>query len=310
MPFEPLGQIGDAPLEVAENEDRRGLRGLEHGAQRGELVFVLDGVEARFDRRARGRRRLDTDLDGVALVGAAQLAETRRESRREEHGLALRGDRVEQHAHLLLEAHVEHAVRLVEHEVMDTRKIKAPPLEVIDRAARRRDDDVDPLFEREGLRTPRLTAADDEHAQPRVASAEATDLAGDLGAKLAGRAKHEGLETPRLELNALEQRNREGHGLAAAGVGLTDEVAAREEVRQTLALDRREFLETDLPEDLFERGLLEKSVEFRRCHVSGSSHPARRWRAESNAIQNLDRPPARTGKPAIPKAGTLLNAGA
>lgn len=49
---------------------------------------------------------------------------------------------------ILDETHVEHFVRLVEHQVGDRREVERAPADVVEDAARRADDDVDAFFKR------------------------------------------------------------------------------------------------------------------------------------------------------------------
>ena len=68
---------------------------------------------------------------------------------------------------------------------------------------------------------------------------------GHLHRELAGGDEHERARLPTAGLvagQAIEQRQREGGGLARAGAGLAEHVAAREQHRDGLALNRGGFL--------------------------------------------------------------------
>ena len=67
------------------------------------------------------------------------------------------GRRLEDRLEVLGEAHVEHLVRLVEDDQLHaTSRLERAPADVIERAARRRDDDVDAALERADLLLHRL----------------------------------------------------------------------------------------------------------------------------------------------------------
>ena len=76
------------------------------------------------------------------------------------------------------------------------------------------------------------------------------DRFGDLHRQLARRHEHEaaGLARTRLRLaDALQHRQRERGGLAGAGFGLPEQVAALEQQRNRFALNRRRFFVAEAP---------------------------------------------------------------
>ena len=116
--------------------------------------------------------------------------------------------------------------------------------EVVERPARRRDDDVDALLEGPQLAADRLAAVDRQHPRPEPA-AVAVDRLGHLHRQLARghqdqRARHRRARpSPR---DPLQQRQGERGGLAGAGRRLAEQVPALEERRDGLRLDRRRLL--------------------------------------------------------------------
>ena len=103
-------------------------------------------------------------------------------------------------------------------------------------------DDVDAALEHLELVDDRLAAVDGQHLGVELA-AVLVDGLGDLDGQLAGGHEHEG---DGLGLgaghDALEDRQREGRRLAGAGGGLAEQVAAGEDRRDRLGLDRRRLL--------------------------------------------------------------------
>ena len=102
-------------------------------------------VDALLDRFGRGVAA--RDLDELRLVQelVGELLDLGGERRREQQVLPLRGGRHQRHDALDVgdEPHVEHAVGFVEHEDLDLRQVDAALLDVVEQAARRRDEDFD-----------------------------------------------------------------------------------------------------------------------------------------------------------------------
>ena len=146
--------------------------------------------------------------------------------------------------HGLAEAHVEHAVRFVEDEKLEARKVDAAPFQVVDQPARRGDDDV------HGLRQEPLLfeighAAEDDAAPDAHELAVGAHRVGHLVGQFARRREHEDAGTlgsarcRRRHAQALERRQHEGRGLARAGLGRGDQVLPGQGQGDRLLLDRR-----------------------------------------------------------------------
>ncbi len=178
------------------------------------------------------------------------------QGRGEERGLPLRRRRLEDGLELVGEAHVEHLVGLVEHDGLDAAEVERAAADVIERATRRGDDDVHAAAEDGDLLAEGLSAVD-RHGAGADGAAVAMERLGDLHGELAGGYEHEhggagGLG--RFLREPLQERQGEGGGLAGAGGGLAQEVAALEQRRDGLALDGRGFLVAERGEGLDEGG--------------------------------------------------------
>ena len=126
---------------------------------------------------------------------------------------------------------------------MPLRVERAAP-DVIERAAGSRDDDMHAATQDGDLLAEGLAAVD-RHGAGADGAAIAMEGLGDLHRELAGRDEHEHRGPRwlgRFLREALQQRQGEGGGLAGAGRGLSQEVAALEQRRDRLALDRRGLL--------------------------------------------------------------------
>ena len=134
LPGEPRGAVLGAHEaqhlpQVARGHDVRQQRAL---ALRRDLVHALgNGLGGRVAARDLDQRRRVEQLVG-------ELLDLVRERRREEQVLPLGGCRQQRHDPLDVgdEAHVEHAIGLVEHEDLDLRQVDALLLDVVEQASR------------------------------------------------------------------------------------------------------------------------------------------------------------------------------
>ena len=141
------------------------------------------------------------------------------------------------------ESHVEHAVRLVEHEHFQQPEIELLAADEIEQAAGGGDDDVDALAQRLDLRL-FLDAAENRGHADRQALAVVADVFHDLHGELAGGGEDERLEPAWLARavrvgEAVEHRQHESRRLAGAGLGDGDDVHAQHHLGNGGGLHRR-----------------------------------------------------------------------
>ena len=141
------------------------------------------------------------------------------------------------------EAHVEHAVGLVEHEDLDLIEPHGAHLHEVEQPSRRRDQHVDAAHEIANLAIDRHAADGERDARMDVAAVglEAVD---DLRGQLARRAEHQHAAGALFEAllglgEVIEDRQRERGGLAGSGLRDADHVACGQHLRNGLGLDRR-----------------------------------------------------------------------
>ena len=164
--------------------------------------------------------------------------------RGEEEVLPLGGNGVDDALHVRPEAHVEHAVGLVEHERVDLVQQDVALAEHVEQAARGRDQQVDALADALGLRVVGNAAEDGDDAAAAVGGQRLADLL-DLAAELAGGGDDEGGRMRLLAVDdhrrrhVLEDGQHEGGRLAGARLGAAHDVAAGEHARDGVLLDRR-----------------------------------------------------------------------
>ena len=173
----------------------------------------------------------------VALVAAHERVDRAVERGREQQGLAGFGRHVEQVLDRGQEAHVGHAVGLVDDDDLDLAEVDFTALDEIGETARARDDDVDAATQVLQLQAEPGTAV--EGRDPQLArAAEPLELAADLGRELAGGYQHEPARTAGIgTAEASGQRDAERDRLARAGGGAPAEITAGDAVGDGEGLD-------------------------------------------------------------------------
>ncbi len=211
------GEHQHAPaLFTQEREEGVGLRRLiDHP----EALLGARGDAGRIDRDA--HRVTQPGLHDVAPAGIVGA----RHGGREEQGLTVRGDHREDAAELRREAHVEHAVGLVEHEDAHVAHAGGVALDVVDEASGRGDDPLGRRAEAVHLLAHRRAAEDRRDA--RGAARERAHGVGDLLRELARGGEDEGRGVG-VRGEALQRGEHERGGLAGAGLRAAEEVTPRE----------------------------------------------------------------------------------
>ena len=108
-------------LRAREDDHALEVLDLEYAGERIDLLRVRHQQVPLRDVGRRGGLGLDRDLFGVAQVLRRDAADLRRHRRREQGDLLGRGGVGENRLDILGEAHLEHFVGLVEHEVLQLR---------------------------------------------------------------------------------------------------------------------------------------------------------------------------------------------
>ena len=211
-------------------------------SQQCRLGGVVDLNDALGDALDRGGDRRHGHARRIAQHLFGEFGDILWHRRREEQRLPLDRQLGDDLPDVVDEAHVEHAVGLVEHEELDLSELQAVALHEIEQAAGRGHHDFDPLHDRADLASHR-NAADRQRRCETHMAAVGVEAIEDLSGQLAGRAEHQhaaglGLRPDAVLQNAMQDRKREGCGLAGAGLGDADDVAAGQCDGDGLGLDR------------------------------------------------------------------------
>jgi hypothetical protein len=137
------------------------------------------------------------------------------------------------------EAHVQHAVGFVQHQGVEAVDLEGALGQVFLNAAGRADHHVGAVLQRADLRAEGHAAAQGQHLDVVGGTGQAADFLGHLVGQLAGGAEHQGLAAEVARVERVQEADAEGGGLAAAGLGLGDQVLPLQDQRQALGLDRR-----------------------------------------------------------------------
>ncbi|KKW30390.1 MAG: hypothetical protein UY75_C0034G0010, partial [Parcubacteria group bacterium GW2011_GWC2_52_8c] len=167
---------------------------------------------------------------------------------REQQVLALRRQQAEDAADVVDEAHVEHAVGLVEHQDFDRAQVDGSLLHVVEQAARGGDDDVHAAAQLVDLRADADAAENHRGAQPQVLAVGAhavlhlrRELAGrhqdQCPHGMAGRRRACRILVTGVMREQMQHGQREARGLAGAGLGGSDQIATGEHQGNGLRLD-------------------------------------------------------------------------
>ena len=281
--LEPLGQFHRRLLGAREHQHGvEGLR-LEDARQGVELVHAAHDPVALADvGRGAGAAR-DRDFDRLAQVPLRDAADRRRQRRREQRDLA-RGRRLlEDPLDVVDEAHLQHLVGLVEHQAGDAAEIERAALDVVHDAARRADHHVRAALQAHQLRRVALPAVDRQHVEALDLRRVALEGLGDLDRELAGRHQHDALRRAAPHLDAAQHRQREGRGLAGAGLGLAEHVVAGQQHRDGGRLDRRRRFVADLGQRPEHGGTQAEVVERDGRSDGACSHGGLRRAASATA---------------------------
>ena len=184
---------------------------------------------------------------GSCEVLLRQPPDLRGHRRREQRDVLVVGGVREDRLDVLGEAHVEHLVGLVEHQEPQLGQVERALLQVVHDPAGGADDDVHAAAQARtaARRTPgrRRPAA---RARRAVWAAYFSNASQTCSASSRVGRQHQRLRALLLEVEPVEDRQRERRGLAGAGLREADHVAALEQGRDGRGLDRRRGLVADV----------------------------------------------------------------
>ena len=248
------------------------------GAAENDHALPVDLLEQRQEKLGflRLRHRVDhvpdrlrrhpafADLDSLRLVHgpANQAVDLGRNGGREKGRVPASRTVLDDPLHVGQETHVQHAIRLVENEVLDLVQLQGVLAKVIEQTPRRRHHDVHTIPEIIALLLVTHAAVHDRHTDVREARELPEALVG-LDRQFARRLKHQRPRRLLVHPEHLDDRQSESSGLPRAGLGRADDVPPCQDQRHRLDLDRRGFSVTKFPHGIQQRG---SKAKFREWH--------------------------------------------
>jgi hypothetical protein len=253
-----------ADLRAREHDRLPRPLGLQNAPEGVDLLGRLGLQEELLDRVDRQRRRLDLDRLRVVQVALGKRADRARHGGAEQRRLAAVGRVGEDLLDVLQEPEVEHLVGLVEHDEAARVQEQGVARDQVEHAADRADDDRRAALQIRLLVADRRAAEDRDRVDALARPVRAQRL-GDLDAQLARRREHQRLDVVVARIGELDHRQPERRGLAGAGLRLADDVAALEQHRDRLLLDRAGRLVAHVPEGV--EDLLGQTEFGERAHT-------------------------------------------
>ncbi len=246
--LEPGGQPRGAELGADEHQHLRHRRIVEHPLEQVALAVGGDRVHAVGDgfRHLVAARHLD-ELRRLEH-GVGQLLDLVREGGREQQALARGRQQLQDALDVGDEAHVEHAVGLVEDEELDEVEAHGLLFDVVEQPARRGDDDLAAFLQFGDLR-PHVHAAVDADRAQREVLAVGLDRFLDLHRQFACRREDQRAHRVAgrrggavgVAGQLVQQRQGEARRLAGAGLRAAHDVVAGQDDGNGLGLDRGGF---------------------------------------------------------------------
>ena len=237
--FELANDLVGAMLGAAEYQSALDVRLLEAERQKRGLLGLVDHRHALHDPVDRGRGRSHRDFGGVAEIAIGKLFDRLGHRRREEQRLALDRDEGDDPLERVDEAEIEHLVRFVQNQDFKLAERQSALVDEVEQPARRCNQHIEAA--RDGAQALRIgNAAEDDSDRKPHELAVGLGAGGDLRRKLARRRKHQhanvaGLGNVARRSKAVERGQHEGRGLAGAGLGDAEQIAAGQNRRDRLA---------------------------------------------------------------------------
>jgi len=145
-------------------------------------------------------------------------------------------------AHIVDESHVEHAVRLIEHEDLDRSHVDGVSPHVIHESARGRHDDVDPAAQGGQLPVDVHAAIDGQRShveEPAVVVDRLLDLYGQFSRRREDQGPDNSFSGGPCGVKSTQDGQHECRRLACPGLGAADDVPEVEGRRNRMRLDLR-----------------------------------------------------------------------
>ena len=225
---------------AGKNQGAADIGTLQHIGEQFPFAALFDKDDLLADASGdRGGRR-HRHPGGRAQHIGGELLDFRFQGGREEHGLPLFGQRVDNAAHIAHKPHIEHAVGFVEHQHGDVVEVRISLLHQVEQPPRRGHQQVGVAAQGADLGGCRHSTQQHGTAQGQMAAVVAQALV-DLQGQLAGGGQDQGADRSLVTAFAKPLQNRQGkrRGLAGTGLRRGKQVFAGQQFGNGGLLDRR-----------------------------------------------------------------------
>ena len=192
--------------------------------------MLVDGL----DRRGLA---LDLDLGRVIQMAIGDLLDDRRHRGRKQGGLPGVGRMFQNPLDIIDEAHAQHFVGFIQNQGLQVFEIQGFAADVIHDSPGGADDDVDATRQLPQLLAHALAAVDGQDVEAFHVTGVGLKGFSDLNGQFAGRRQNQGLRDTPGNVDATEDGQGKGSGLAGARLGLAQQVAAGQDMRNAGGLD-------------------------------------------------------------------------
>ena len=219
-------------------------------------------VDVLVDRR----RLVHLHLQRIGHVLAHHAPNLTGHGRREQPRALVFGRERQDGVELFFEAHVQHLVGLVQHQMADAVQLHGLALDQVNQAARRGDDHVARRLQLANLCGDVGAAVHGHRADALLVLGKLLQLLGNLLAQFTGGRQHQGLHVVPLGVEVVEQRQSKRRRLPGACLGKADEISvAFQQKGNGLGLNVGGRLEPHLGDGLQERGGKPEGVKCVQC---------------------------------------------
>ena len=239
---EPLGNAISAVLGSGEHQHLLPVVAADQMTKQLRLAVHIAGMEHMLHRCGRAVLRRGLQLHGVVQQAGGQLLDRGLEGGREQQVLSFRRQQRQDLLDVTDEAHVEHAIGLIEHQDLDAIELDGVLLSQIHQPAWRGHQHIGAAAQAHHLRVDLHTAKHPVGAQIKVARIGRHVLT-HLGRQFAGGGEHQGSHDVVASMGPMPQplQHRQGEpgGLARAGLSRGHHITALQHCRNALLLNRR-----------------------------------------------------------------------
>jgi hypothetical protein len=243
--FEVIGEVVDHAFGVAEDDAEFDVVDIDQAGEQFDFKPAIDFIIDLFDGGDGYRLLRDAHVERVAGESGDQVPDGAGHGSGEEDGLAIGGRGLEDELNVFPETHIEHDVRLVQHDQAHAIEPERAAAHVIHETAWGANDDLRPLPQALKLTVIGLATVDRQRADASFERGKFMHFLTDLHGELARGTQDEHLHDRLLGIGFFDGGDAESGGLAGTGLGLADDIPALHQEGDGFGLDGRGLFEAE-----------------------------------------------------------------